>query len=169
MEDLLYGLDLCAEGVDVACLKSLDTALSPGTLREQYLQASRWFRGLMLVAAQLVPSVRRRDWARAVICLHAAWLGMEWLLRTVGPAVVAGNLIFGRNRKLSGILAFEYVVELLAAQLELDKETTLGACVGAVAAFPIVQTAFGVGGWRALLMSSKGRDITRVTPKGAMR
>lgn len=165
MEDMHYSFELAVDAIPVVALASLDRSEVPGSWRQQFRQAERWFAG----PGRAVAYARERraggagaGWA---VTTSAVLISMEWLSCAFAlPILVGGVRRRGCDRALCATFVALYGVELLLAARASRGEQARDQ-IGGLLAFPLVNTGFGLAAWSALA----GRMLARAASEKTER
>jgi hypothetical protein len=149
MEDMAYSFTLASRAVPVVALSSLDRADVPRSLREQFRQQSRWFRGPGRALQYRHDPAAGRGPPAAVVTASALLGVIDWLIAAFTIPIMWGA---ARSADRWRRVALRVLVGACLAEL-VSAERTLGASgrrwerVARVAAYPISNTMFGLAGW----------------------
>jgi hypothetical protein len=165
MEDMHYSFQLAVDRVPILPLASLDRSEVPGSWREQFRQAERWFAG----PGRSVAYARERRASGAVagmaVTISALLISMEWLSCAPALAILLGGLRRrGPERALSAMFLGLYCAELVLVTRGERSVPGVERAAGLLA-FPLVNVGFGLAGWSALLGRVVGRQAREKTER----
>ena len=165
MEDMNYSFALAVDAIPVVPLASLDRSEVPGSWRQQFRQAERWFTGpgrAVAYARERRASGAGGGWA---ITGSAFLISLEWLSCAVAlPILVGGLRRRGCDRALSTTFLAVYGAELVLASRAPPSGRWRDRMAGLLA-FPLVNTGFGLAGWSALAGRIVGRQASEKTER----
>ena len=165
MEDMHYSFELAVDGIPVVPLASLDRSEVPGSWRQQFRQAERWFAG----PGRAIAYARQRraggEEGGAAVTASAFLISLEWLSCAVALPVLLGGLRrAGPDRSLTGTFLGLYVAELVLAGRGRPGGRRSDRIAGLLV-FPLVNTGFGLAGWSALAGRMLGRQAREKTER----
>jgi hypothetical protein len=165
MEDMHYSFELAVDGIPVVPLASLDRSEVPGSWRQQFRQAERWFAGPGRAIAYARQRRAEGGAAGGAITASAFLISLEWLSCAVALPVLLGGLrCRGPDRGLAGTFLGLYLAELVLAGRGRPAGGRSDQIAGLLA-FPLVNTGFGLAGWSALAGRMLGRQAREKTER----
>lgn len=154
MEDMFYGFLLNSRGEAVIPVPSVDEAEVPNGLREDFLQAARWFAGPARGVLYCVHPRCRRSIATLGILCHSVLITCEWLAQGVAIPVMAILLWYGSStaKLLLGVYFVTYSMTVgVTYVLVTERRVSWQQALVTACAYPVCVTVFGLAGWWGLV------------------
>lgn len=149
LEDMHFSFRLNSHGIAMRPIPSLDVAEVPESLVAQHEQASRWFAGPARFMRYRRDPHAAAGWRTEVLALSAAAISVEWLSCAIIPTLLPLLIAHGSTaaRRLTATLTALYMAQLVLTDCTMNPTSTAQERVRRLAAFPVSNTVFGVGGW----------------------
>jgi hypothetical protein len=152
LEDMAYSFVLATRRVPVVPLVSLDVADVPRSLRAQFEQQARWFKGPSR-ACEYGRNPASGHGLRATLVTVSAFLGaMDWLMSAFTVPIL-WDAVRANDRRRAGalrVLIVACLLELVSADCALGASEAIWERAARIAAYPLSNTLFGVAGWWSL-------------------
>lgn len=159
LEDMHYSFWLNSHRVLMVPVAGLDVAAVPGTLAEQFRQASRWFYGPGRFWAYRRDRRAAPGWRTEVLAASAAAISAEWLSCAVAPLLLAIAVRGGRaSRAYAAAFAAVYAGQLVVTDLTLAPGEQASRRVARLVGYPLNSMLFGWAGVTGAVRLAAGRS-----------